>query len=199
MRIGLMCELSEMKPERAREAGFTIIQMAVTIAIAAVVMAFGVMAVTRAKRDMALSGEIRKFSSFLEKGRIEAVRRRTSVAVVTINSNSSYTVTLDSNYDGTLSAYETRTVPLPDGVTFNTSNITFPATITYNLLGRSSFTNITGSSITMTNTNGTTTNVTLTGGGDVTLDSTITGPAANTNLAPSGGNISTTANIKNMN
>lgn len=194
-----MCELSEMKPERRRQAGFTIIQMAVTIAIAAIVTSFGIIAVTRAKRDMALSGEVRKFASFLEKGRIEAVRRRTSVTVITINSASSYSVTLDSNYDGTLAATETRTMPLPNGVTFNTSNIIFPATITYNMLGRSSSTNITGSTITMTNTNGTTTTVTMTGGGDVTLDSTVTGPAANTNLAPSDGNISTIANIKNMN
>jgi len=193
-----MRELSEMKPERAREAGFTIIQLVVAIAIAAVVTTFGIMAVTRAKRDMALSGEIRKFSSFLEKGRIEAVRRRTSVTVVTINSASSYSVTLDSNYDGTVAATETRTMPLPDGVTFNTSNITFPATITYNLLGRSSSTNITGSTITMSNSNGTTTTVTMTGGGDLTLDSTVTGPAANTSLAPSAGNISTSANIKSM-
>ena len=192
-----MCELSEMKRERQGEAGFTLIQMAVTIAIAAVVTAFGIMGVVQAKRDMALSGEIRKFSSFMEKGRIEAVRRRTSVTVITINSASSYSVTLDSNYDGTLSATETRTMPLPTGVTFNTSNITFPATITYNMLGRSTMTNITGSTITMTNTNGTTTTVTMTGGGDVTLDSTITGPAANTNLAPSA-TVLSNANIKSM-
>jgi Tfp pilus assembly protein FimT len=193
-----MCELSEMKRKRASEAGFTLIQMAVTIAIAAIVTSFGIMGVTRAKRDMALSGEMRQFSSFLEKGRIEAVRRRMSVTVVTINSSSSYTVALDSNYDGTVSATETRTMSLPTGVTFNTSNITFPATITYNMLGRSTTANITGSTITMSNTNGTTSTVTMTGGGDVTLDSTITGPAANTNLAPLGGTIAPNTNLKSM-
>jgi Tfp pilus assembly protein FimT len=193
-----MCELSEMKRKRAGEAGFTIIQMAVTIAIAAIVTAFGVMGVTQAKRDMALSGEMRKLSSYLEKGRIEAVRRRTSVTVVTINSSTSYTVTLDSNYDGTVSATEARSISLPSGVTFNTSNLTFPATITYNLQGRSTMSNITGSTITMSNTNGTTTTVTMTGGGDVTLDSTITGPAANTNLSTSAGTIAPNTNQTSM-
>ena len=193
-----MSKLSNIKRARAGEAGFSLLQMLVAFAIIAIVMSFGFIAITRAKRDMALSGEIRQFSVYLEKGRIEAVRRHTSVTVITINSDSSYTATLDSNYDGTISASESRTVTLPTGVTFNTSNITFPATITYNMQGRSTMTNITGSTLTMTNANGTTTNVTMTGGGDLTLDSTVTGPAANTNLAPLT-TVASTANVKSMN
>lgn len=193
-----MSNFTNIKGARRGEAGFSLLQMVIAIAIIIVVTSFGLIAVKSSQNNLALSGAMRQFSSYLEKGRVEAVRRHTSVAVITINSSSSYSVTLDSNYDGTLSASETRSITLPTGVTFNTSNITFPATITYTALGRSSSTNITGSTITMSNTNGTTTNMTMTGGGDVTLDSTVTGPAANTSLAPVT-SVSNTANIKGMN
>ena len=192
-----MSELSNLKHVRRGESGFTILQMVITIAIVVVVISFGVIAVKRAQNDMALSGALRQFSGYLEKGRVEAVRRHTSVTVITIDSDSSYTVTLDSNYDGTLSASETRSITLPTGATFSTTNITFPATVTYTAQGRSSFTNITGSTITISNTYGTTTSLTMTGGGDVTLDSTVTGPAASTNLVPTT-TVSNTSNIKSM-
>jgi Tfp pilus assembly protein FimT len=192
-----MSKLSNIKQVRASEAGFSLLQMLVAIAIIAIVSNFGFIAISRAKKDLALSGEIRQFSGYLEKGRIEATRRHTSVTVITINSSSSYTVTLDSNYDGTVSATESRIVTLPTGVTFNSANITYPATISYNLQGRSSTTNITGSTLTMSNANGTTTNVTMTGGGDLTLDSTVTGPSANTSLAPTT-TVLSNANIKSL-
>lgn len=193
-----MSELSKMKGERGGEAGFSLLEMMVVVIIVFIVVSLGFMAIKNAKRDMELSGEIRKFSAYLEKGRAEAVRRRTSVAVVTINSASSYTVTLDADYNGTIASTEVRTVSLPSGVTFNSSNITYPATITYNLQGRSSTANITGSTITMSNENGTTTNVTMTGGGDLTLDSTVTGPASSTNLAPVT-TVATNTDIKSLN
>ncbi|HEY0319419.1 MAG TPA: GspH/FimT family pseudopilin [Pyrinomonadaceae bacterium] len=180
------------------EAGFSLLQIVVALAIIGIVTTFGVIGIKRAQTHMALSGSIREFSSYLEKGRVEAVRRRTSVTAITINSASSYTVTLDTNYDGSVTGSEVRAVTLPTGVTFNTTNITFPATISYDYRGRSSSTNITGSTLTMSNTYGMTTNLTMTGGGDVTLDSTVTGPAANTNLAPVT-TVSTSANIKSMN
>jgi Tfp pilus assembly protein FimT len=193
-----MSDLSNMKGVRRGEGGFSLLQMIIAIAIIAIVTTFGFIAIKKSQTDMALSGAMRQFSSYLEKGRVEAVRRRTSVTVISIIDDSSYSVTLDSNYDGTLSASETRTVTLPTGVTFNAANLTFPATITYDAKGRSTSANVTGSSITMTNTNGMTTNATMTGGGDVTLDSTVTGPAASTSLNPST-TVSTSANIKSMN
>jgi Tfp pilus assembly protein FimT len=190
-----MNDLSEMKVARRDEAGFSLLQMVITIAIIGIVSSFGFMSIRNAQRDMDMSGAIRQFSVYLEKGRIEAVRRRTSVTVVTLNSATNYTVTLDANYDGTISSSDTRTVTLPTGVTFNSANITFPATITYDFKGRSTSANITGSTITMSNANGKTTNVTMTGGGDITLDSTVTGPASSTSLAPTT-TVSNTANIK---
>ena len=192
-----MSELSNMKRVRSGEGGFSLLQMIVTVAIVAIVSNIGFMAVKNANRDQELAGEIRKFAGYLEKGRAEAIRRRTSVTVVTINSASSYTVTLDANYDGTVVATESRVITLASGLTFNSANITFPATITYNLQGRSSSTNITGSSISLSNGNGKTTNVTMTGGGDLTLDSTVTGPAAGTNLAPVT-TVATDADIKSL-
>ena len=183
---------------RRGEQGFSMIQMVVTVAIIAIVISFGVMSITRAQKDMALAGTMRELTVYLEKGRIEAVRRHTTVNVINITSATQYTVTLDSNYDGTLSATETRTITLPSGMTFNTANLTFPATISYDSRGRSSSTNITGSSVAMTNSYGASTNLTMTGGGDVTLDSTVTGPAANTNITPVT-SISNTANVRSLN
>lgn len=183
------------------ESGFSMLQMVVAIAIISIVASFGFIAIKRSQSDLALQGSIRQFSGYLEKGRVEAVRRHVASAttIVTILNNSSYTVTLDSNYDGTLAASETRTITLPTGVTFNSANITYPATIAFDSRGRSSSTGVTGSTITMSNTNGTTTGLTMTGGGDLTLDTTVTGPAASTSLAPLNTTVTTSANVKVMN
>lgn len=192
--------LSNVRRARASEAGFSLLQMLVALAIIGIVLSFGIIAIKRSQRDLELQSSIRQLSGYLEKGRVEAVRRHVAAAttIVNIPNNSSYTVTLDSNYDGTIAASETRTVTLPTGVTFNSANITYPATIAFDSRGRSSSTGITGSTISMSNTNGTTTNLTMTGGGDLTLDSTVTGPAASTSLAPVT-TVSNTANVKAMN
>ena len=182
-----------------REQGFTILQMVVAIAIVSIVVTFGVMGISRAQSDLALAGAMRQFSGYLEKGRVEAIRRHTTATVVTINSSSSYTVALDKDYDGTIDAGETTTVTLPSGMTFNAANITaYPATISFDSRGRSSFSNITGSTITMRNSYGKTNNIVMSGSGDLTLDTTVTAPASNTNLNAVT-TVTTTSNVKTLN
>jgi Tfp pilus assembly protein FimT len=194
-----MSELTNLRVARKGEAGFSFLQMLIAMLVIGVVTTYGFISIKNSKRDMELAGEIRLFSNYLAKARVEAVRRRTSVTAITITSNSAYTVTLDSNYDGTISSSEIRAVTLPTGVTFTSGITNYPATISYDLKGRETTTNISGSTLTMSNANGTTTTVTMTGGGDLTLDTTVTGPATSTNLAPTAGTIATNTSVKSMN
>ena len=190
-------ESNLMNAERRGERGFTVLEVVFVVAIIVIVVSFGVISITRAQKDLGLDKAMREFTMYLEKGRVEAVRRHTTVSVITITSATQYTVALDTNYDGTSSTSENRTITLPSGMTFNSANLTYPATISYDYRGRSSFTNITGTSVAMTNTYGTSSAMTMTGGGDVTLNSTVTGPAANTNINPVT-TVSNTANVKTM-
>jgi hypothetical protein len=91
-----------------------------------------------AQRAMRLSNSARELTSWLEKTRLDSVRRHamanSEMASVTIASANSYTVQIDQNGDGVLDPARTITIPATHGATF--SGITVPLTIYYNWRGR---------------------------------------------------------------
>src|SRR5215510_15893160 len=102
--------------------GFSVIELLVVVTILAVVTSFGVIGIKNAKASIRLSGAAREYSSYIERARVYSIRTHADNASqranVAINENqTSYTVSLDLDGDGVL---DTRTIPLPDGVTFKT-------------------------------------------------------------------------------
>ena len=102
--------------------GFSAIELVITVTIVAIVTAFGLVGITRARATVRLAGAAREFSSYIEKARIFSIRSHaddaTERASITINADkSSYDVTLDVDGDGDL---DTTTVALPSGVMFDT-------------------------------------------------------------------------------
>jgi prepilin-type N-terminal cleavage/methylation domain-containing protein len=155
--------------------GFSTIELLVVIAIMSIVTSFGVMGIQRAKASIRLSGAAREYASYIEKARLYSIRTHAEDASeranVAINdSKTSYNVNLDLDGDGVL---DTRTIPLPAGVTFETVE-----TIGFDWRGRTW--NTVGAlsmdkaqvSITLRNEIGTA-SVDITGSGDVTIDSQV--------------------------
>lgn len=155
--------------------GFSTIELIVVVAVMTIVTGFGLMGITRAKASVRLSGAAREYASYIERARLYSIRSHAETeserANVTINdSKTSYNVNLDLDGDGVL---DTRTIPLPDGVTFETvESIGFDwRGRTWNTVGALTMSNA-QVSITLKNEIGTA-SVDVTGSGDVTIDSQV--------------------------
>jgi Tfp pilus assembly protein FimT len=112
---------NRVKQQRSR-TGFSAVELLITATILSIVTALGVMGITRAKANIRLSGAAREYASYIEKARMFSIRSHaddaSERASVTISDNkSSYDVTMDLDGDGDM---DTRTITLPDGVTFET-------------------------------------------------------------------------------
>lgn len=114
---------TEMNGKRAarKQRGFTIMQMVVTIAIIAIVSAFGVLGVVNARAEFRLNSSARLFATYIEKARVDAIRRHaptgSEASVETFGpGTTTYAVTMDFG-SGSL---ETRTYSLESGLTFLT-------------------------------------------------------------------------------
>lgn len=112
MKIQMLFKTDSRRGQTDR--GFTTIQMLITIALITIVSAFALFAIDSARASVRLNGSTREFAGYLEKARSNAIRRN-STSVVTIVDQTSYSVTMDFDGDGTV---ETRTISLQSGVTF---------------------------------------------------------------------------------
>jgi Tfp pilus assembly protein FimT len=126
------------------ESGISILELIIVVAMIGVVTAFAVMRIGGAQRAMRLSNSAREFTGWLEKARLDSIRRhattpvsagepdlRASVRIATANS---YTVTIDQNGDGLLDPPRTITLPQTHGAAF--AGVAVPLTIRYNWRGR---------------------------------------------------------------
>ena len=158
-----------------RTGGFSTVEMLIIVTIVTIVTGFGVMGITRAKASIRLSGAAREYAAYIEKARTFSIRSHADDAgeraTITIDDNkTSYTVTMDLDGDGDL---DTKTISLPDGVTFETvETIAFDwRGRTWNTVGALTMSNA-QVSITLKNNTGTV-SVDVTGSGDVTVDSKV--------------------------
>lgn len=154
--------------------GFSAMELIITIAVIVVITGFAAMGITRARASMRLAGAAREFAAYVEKARVDSIRRHADVegqwASVTINPDrTSYTVTFAPFGRDMIS----RTISLPDGLRFDTSE-----TIAFDWRGRTQSTvdGVTEAnrqvSITLRNNNDFV-SVDVTGSGDVTIDSRV--------------------------
>ena len=156
-------------------AGFSIVEMLVVGALLTIVTGFGLLGISQAKANVRLSGAAREYASYIEKARVFSIRSHADDASeranVAINeSRTSYNVTMDIDGDGDL---DTQTIPLPQGVTFETiETIAFDwRGRTWNTVGDVTTPNA-QVSIRLQNSNGSI-SIDVTGSGDVTIDSRV--------------------------
>ncbi len=125
---------SRFGPER----GISVVEMLIVVAMIGVVTAFAVMQIAGAQRAMRLTNSAREFMAWLEKARLDSVRRHPmssgEMARVEITAANSYTVYIDQNGDGALDPGRTVTIPASQGTTF--AGINVPLKIYFNWRGR---------------------------------------------------------------
>ena len=182
-------------------AGFSLVELLIVVAIVGILSAVALFSFQRSNRSFNLAGATRNFSAYLEKARVDAVRRHVtdgSVGIV-INSATSYTANLDFG-PGIATA---RTFNLPVGTTLTytlppaTASIdpaTTPVTITYDWRGRTTNTVMFTLSDATAGVNSST--IVVGTAGDLSNDSTVTGPV--TTPTPQNSVVTTTTGIKVM-
>lgn len=181
-----------------RADGFSAPELLIVVAIVVIVSSFAVMTFRTSNKNLQLAGVTRTFSGYLEKARLDSIRRHGG-ATININSATSYTVNMD--FDGTGSA-TARTINLPTGAsisytlppaatTLNPSSN--PVTVTYDWRGRA------GTTVLLTFTDSTsgvgTKNLVIGTAGDISAETTVTGPVTTPTPQTS---VSTSSGIKSM-
>src|ERR1051325_9263880 len=163
------------QPQPQSQRGISVLEMIIVISTITILLAFAFVGVTRARASLRLSGAIREFGAYIEKARVDSIRRHADTmaqgAGVSINNDrASYVVSLDFDGNGTL---DTRTIQLPAGISFRTVE-----SIAFDWRGRtwSTVNGVTTShaQVSISMTNGTTSaSADVTGSGDVTIDSRV--------------------------
>jgi type IV fimbrial biogenesis protein FimT len=184
------------KPSSA--AGFSVVELLVVILVVTITSTFALVSFQKANRSFNLSGATRTLSAYLEKARVESVRRHGDANVV-INSTSSYTANI--NFIGNTPTPRTITLPAGTSLSYtlppSTTSIdpsSTPITITYDWRGR------TASTVLLTLTDSTAgvapSTVVVGPAGDLSSDTTVTGPV--TTPTPQNTTETTTTGIKSM-
>ncbi len=187
------------KAKLHNSAGASVVELLIVVALVGLVSTMALINFQTSNRSITVAGATRTLSNYLEKARVDAVRRHGG-ANININSATSYTVNLDFEGDGFATA---RTINLPPGTTLAyrlppaTASInptTTPVLITYDWRGR------TGSTVALTVTSsiaGVTPSSMVVGpAGDISSDTTVTGPV--TTPTPQNTTVTTTTGIKSM-
>src|SRR5947207_6524725 len=151
---------SNLRSTMNDERGFTLLQVIIAIAIIAVFSTFAIVSFSSTRANLRLQNSVRQLSGYLEKARLNAVKRHDNSTVV-FTSASTYDVTMDFSGSGIVS---TRTIPFEDGVTVFSTPL---PSVTFNWRGRISRCTLTFA----VRNGGLQSNVDVSDAGDVTLNS----------------------------
>jgi prepilin-type N-terminal cleavage/methylation domain-containing protein len=103
-----------------RQNGFTMLQVLITVAIIAIVTAFGYMGIVNARAMTRVQNSARMFAAYAEKARADSIRRHVapgSESWIQSTSAGGNTFTVRMDFDGSGNV-QTRTFTLEPGVTF---------------------------------------------------------------------------------
>lgn len=120
------------------ERGVSVLELIIVVTIIGVVTAFAILRISAAQSAMRITNSTREFISYLEKARLDSIRRRpmnaAEMASVTINTVNSYSILIDQNGDGVLDPPRTITIANVQGARF--AGVAIPTTISFNWRGR---------------------------------------------------------------
>lgn len=105
---------------RRSQGGFTLIQLMIVVGVVAIVGAMAVFGIVSARQRVRLNNSARLLASYLEKARVDSIRRHAMAAdqmagVVIGEDSHSYTVRLDLDGNGTI---DSQKITLEDGIVF---------------------------------------------------------------------------------
>ena len=174
-----------MTKSAADAAGFSVLELLIVAVMISVLVGFAITQIAQAKQNMTRANAVRELATYIEKARLDSVRRHATtsaqMAQVAIINPNFYSVTLDTNGDGSVDA--PRVIGMPADSNLTIQNGTFPRTIMFNWRGRTvdSFGNPTADPdpVTIGNTYGSTT-VRITNAGQTAIElSPATSPVLN--------------------
>jgi prepilin-type N-terminal cleavage/methylation domain-containing protein len=188
-------DCSQSTARKSGERGVSIVEMLIVVVMISIVSAFALLRISGAQRAMRLTNSAHEFMAWLEKARLDSLRRHpmsnAEMASVTINSATSYSITIDQNGDGALDPARIFTIPGTHGAAF--AGITIPTTIYYNWRGRpvDNSGNLLNLAFNLQDSSGNINPITLSDAGDATL-----GNSANIGNVSINTEVSSNANIK---
>ena len=111
--------------QRAKsQRGFSLMQLLITLAVVSVICTLAILGIASARQRIRLTNSARLLASYVEKARVDSVRRHPMAAVdmagVQVLNTNTYRVKMDFDANGTV---ETRDVTLDSGVVFATDPI----------------------------------------------------------------------------
>ena len=115
--------------KRGRERGAGIVELVIVLALIGIVSAFTLIQVRSSRSALRVQNSVRQLASYMEKARIDAVRRH-GTSTVTFSNTKTYSVTMDFNISGSPT---TRTFTFQDGVQLASSEL---PNVTFNWRGR---------------------------------------------------------------
>lgn len=144
-------------------SGFTILQIVIAVAIVVIFSTFALLTLASTRASLHLQNSVRQLSSYLEKARLDAIRRHANSTVV-FTSPTTYDVTLDFSGSG---ATETRSYSFENGVSIISTPL---PTLSFNWRGRISSCTIT---FAVQNSRGEQSWIDVSDAGDVTINSNV--------------------------
>ncbi len=120
----------------SNRTGFSVLELLIVVTMILVITGFAFMQIARARQVMTRENAARQLAAYLEKARLDSVRRRPTtgqMAQVSIMNATFYSVTIDSNGDGTVDAPQVFSLPAEANLTFD---VPYPRTIYFNWRGR---------------------------------------------------------------
>jgi Tfp pilus assembly protein FimT len=109
------------------QRGFSLMQLVITVAVVSIVSSLALYGIASARQRIRLTNSSRLLASYIEKTRVDSVRRHAvnagEMSGITFLNNSTYRVTMDFDGDGTM---ETRDVTLDSGVVIATNPLPDP-------------------------------------------------------------------------
>ena len=110
--------------KRRNQAGFSMMQTLVVLGVVSVVSGLAFLGITEARQRIRLTNSSRLLASYVEKARVDSVRRHpmnaADMAGIEVLNGTTYRVKMDFDGNGTV---ETRDITLDDGVVFATDPI----------------------------------------------------------------------------
>src|SRR4029079_14010141 len=111
------------------ERGAGVAELVIVVGIVAVITMFAVFQIRSSRSAMRVQNSVRLLASYMEKARVDAVRRH-GTSTVTFSNTKTYSVTMDFNSSGSTS---TRTFTFQDDVRLASSEL---PNVTFNWRGR---------------------------------------------------------------
>lgn len=133
--------------ERSRqgERGVSMIEVLIMLTMIALISGYALTRISGAQQYMRMENASREFMSYVDKARVDSVRRHAGppgllpqppMSSISITGPRSYTVVMDFDGDGNIDPPRNITIAPDQGVVFNTGTTPLPITIAFNWRGR---------------------------------------------------------------